>query len=239
MSSLSRGYHHGRDRSITGKRHGIVYGIVVRHRGQIYLGYVGQTRQKLEAREQQHREWQPWGDIIVGRAFVLAQGFWTDRELDTHEEFFIRHGVLIEGNACATRPLYNIIHNTDNVARVLPWVVLAERHKREPGWSPPRQWRSDMTRPTVHDVFVHAIIGSAVESRLVRRTIQTCGLWLILIGILLLVFGVDLSGSALLAACITGVVVWKRTTRGRSRPRRRGRRRRPVGVRRNARSRTR
>lgn len=112
----------------TGQRLGIVYGIRVIHptTGQIALGYVGKTRQRLRTREGQHRDEQPWSDTIVGAAFVIAQGMWTEAQLDAVEQHHIR----------TLLPLYNIDHNLANPRRITPWDAVAQRQAREPGWIP-------------------------------------------------------------------------------------------------------
>lgn len=117
------------------RRPGIIYGIdtwridpvtwqVTR---QVEVGYVGQTRQALEAREGQHLVAQPFSDVIVGRAYIIAQGMYTDAELDAAEKLHI-----------LTRlPRYNIEHNMGNPHRIPPWTAVAQRQAREPGWTPP------------------------------------------------------------------------------------------------------
>ncbi|WP_345509450.1 hypothetical protein [Phytohabitans houttuyneae] len=109
-------------------RVGVVYGIYVLHpvTGNIVLGYVGKTRQSLRVREGQHRDEQPWADTIVGSAFVIAKGVWTEAQLDACEQHHIR----------SLRPLYNIDHNGGNPNRIPPWEAVAQRQAREPGWTP-------------------------------------------------------------------------------------------------------
>ena len=127
------------------KRRGIIYGFYVTHpiTGQVCWGYVGQTRQQIWEREDQHRESQPWADTIVGDSYAdpitgrvyqaveLARGEWDDAELDDCELHYIR----------MLRPLYNIIGNLDNPYRVKPWDAKKQRHQRDrmagrPLWKP-------------------------------------------------------------------------------------------------------
>lgn len=104
------------------------------------LGYVGQTRQRLRSRDGQHREVQPFSDIIVGDPFVVAEGVWTDAELDAVEESVIRGGAAVDGRQ--QRPRYNIEHNRGNPDRITPWVARRQRAARDeargvPAWVPP------------------------------------------------------------------------------------------------------
>ena len=72
---------------------GVVYGIdVLDHTtGQIVRNdYVGQTRQRGRAREMQHRDTQPWSDLIVGSPRVLWEGVCTDEQLDDVERQLIQ-----------------------------------------------------------------------------------------------------------------------------------------------------
>lgn len=128
-SGIPRQRSRGTRLPVSDRRRGIVYGFWVVHplTGQRVLGYVGQTRQALRAREAQHRAEQPWADTIVGPAVVIAEGAWTNGELDAHEVRQIQ----------ALRPLYNIDHNRTNPNRILPWDAVAQRQAREPGWQPP------------------------------------------------------------------------------------------------------
>lgn len=118
------------------RRRGIVYGYRTLRPEDNYqsveLGYVGQTRQVLRARDGQHREVQPFSDIIVGDPFVLAEGLWTDGELDAAERAAI----------VQLRPRYNIEHNRANPGRIPPWIARRQRAARDaargvPAWSPP------------------------------------------------------------------------------------------------------
>lgn len=131
---------------MTRKRPGIVYGIITRDpdSGRQLLGYVGQTRQQLDDRLRQHRESQPWGDLIV-KAFVIDRGTWSDSVLDREEQRHIKQGVSVRGRGPA-RPLYNIDHNRDFEGRVFPWDAIADRKTREPGWEPPLRKQSRPAR---------------------------------------------------------------------------------------------
>lgn len=139
------------------KRHGAVYGFKVTHpvTGEVCWGYVGQTRQQVWEREDQHRECQPWSDTIVGdyfqdpitgrlyQAIVLAEGLWGDAELDARELSYIRN----------LRPLYNIVGNRANPCRVKPWDAKKQRHQRDraadrPPWRPTPK-RVPVSRPEV------------------------------------------------------------------------------------------
>jgi hypothetical protein len=143
------------------RRRGIVYGINVVHpsTGRVMLGYVGQTRQTLEARETQHREVQPWADTIVGRAYVIEVGWWTDVELDAREVWHIHRWL----------PLYNIEHNMANPWRIPPWTAVEQRQAREPGW-----------RPVRHQTFVAMRAGRRVP----WRVYGIATMWLVLTAVL-------------------------------------------------------
>lgn len=138
-------------------RRGIVYGFYVIHpiTGEVCWGYVGQTRQELGDREDQHRECQPWADTIVGdarrdpitgrvyQAVILAQGDWGDAELDARELNYINY----------LKPLYNIVGNRSNPYRVKPWEAKKQRHQRDraagrPLWKPQPK-RIPASRPEV------------------------------------------------------------------------------------------
>ncbi|MEU4558491.1 hypothetical protein AB0F72_08875 [Actinoplanes sp. NPDC023936] len=97
----------------------------------IELGYVGQTRQGLRSREFTHRDEQPWADIIVGSAYIIAAGSWTDSELDQVEQWSI----------FAMKPRYNVSFNQGNEGRIPPEVAVAQRLARDrvrgvPLWRP-------------------------------------------------------------------------------------------------------
>lgn len=142
-------------RSTKTKRRGIVYGFYVTHpiTGEVCWGYVGQTRQQIWEREDQHREDKPWADTIVGDSYVdaitgrvyqaveLARGEWDDAELDDCELHYIR----------MLRPLYNIVGNRANPCRVKPWDAKKQRHQRDriagrPLWRP-QPHRVPLRRP--------------------------------------------------------------------------------------------
>jgi len=125
-------------RSSTAYR-GVVYGIdVLDHlTGQkMPDDYVGQTRQRGRARENQHRDDQPWSDLIVGSSHVLWEGICTDTELDEMERRFIQDAEV--------RPRLNWKLNEDNPRHIPKWVLLEQRHERDqaagrPLWVPPDQ----------------------------------------------------------------------------------------------------
>jgi hypothetical protein len=126
------------------RRPGVVYGIrtLDPDTGTVILGYVGQTFQRLWQREAQHREDQPWSDLIVGEAFVIAQGWWTCAEIDEVEAVHIR----------ALAPAYNYEHNLNNPNRVPIWLAQRQRAERDavagrPVWVP--QQRRTRPHPVV------------------------------------------------------------------------------------------
>lgn len=107
----------------TRPRRGTVYGINAAHpiTGAVVLAYVGQTRQQLRAREKQHRACQPWSDRIVGKAFVIQQGNWSNAALDLRE--------LIQ--IVRLRPTYNVVGNRANPWRIPPWTAKEQRAARD------------------------------------------------------------------------------------------------------------
>jgi hypothetical protein len=112
------------------RRPGAVYGInlldpVTR---MVRMDYVGQTRQKGRAREMQHRDSQPWEDLIVGSLLVLAEGMWTDAELDRQEQAAIRR----------VRPRMNYEHNLHNPQRIEIWRQREQRWARDDAAGRPR-----------------------------------------------------------------------------------------------------
>src|SRR5215207_3167943 len=120
---------------------GLVYAIdtINPATGQTVLGYIGQTRQALADREAQHRETQPWADLMPGPARIIWQGEPTDAELDTIEVEFIRE----------LKPLYNF-DGQEGADHAMPkWQAVEARHARdrragrEP-WEPlsQSQWRA-------------------------------------------------------------------------------------------------
>jgi hypothetical protein len=120
---------------------GVVYGVDVldHHTGQIVPNdYVGQTRQKGRARENQHRDTQPFSDRIVGSPRVLWEGLCTDAELDEMERHFIQDVPV------GQRPRLNWLLNEDNPHQIPKWVQVEQRHQRDdaegrPRWVPPDQ----------------------------------------------------------------------------------------------------
>jgi hypothetical protein len=115
-------------------RAGLVYAFDVRHpsTGEVVLGYVGQTRRRLEVREGEHLESQPWADTIVGRPYVLWEGYPTDAELDAIEL----------GRITALQPLYNY-EGQEGASHAVPkWVARDQRWARDDAagrrkWMPP------------------------------------------------------------------------------------------------------
>lgn len=92
------------------------------------IGYVGQTRQALVARDGQHRgtraqrdgtvKCQPFADLIDGEIVLLESGLWTDADLDRREMFHIgalRPRFNYVGNAGPHRvPIYEARRHRDN-----------------------------------------------------------------------------------------------------------------------------
>lgn len=125
------------------RRPGVVYGLDVIDHESWMAGtpvimpndYVGQTRQKGRARENQHRDTQAFSDLIVGSPRVLWEGLCTDAELDAIEARFIREGVN------GVRPRLNYLLNEDNPERIPKWIQKDQRHARDdqagrPRWQP-------------------------------------------------------------------------------------------------------
>lgn len=97
--------------------------------------YVGQTRQKGRARENQHRDSQPFSDLIVGSPRVLWEGWCTDEQLDEMERHFIQDVPLEQ------RPRMNWLLNERNSRQIPKWVQKEQRHARDdrrgdPCWEP-------------------------------------------------------------------------------------------------------
>lgn len=158
-----------RRRSRDELRPGHVYGyLTLNHsdRTVIEFGYAGQSCQRRGARDAQHRDGQPWEDLIVGSPQVIADGWWTADELDRIELAVIagdwsrvrrlaeveaaRRGVapgLAGLRACASagqRPRYNVLGNEDNPGRIVPWVARRQRWERDAAlgrlrWVPPEE----------------------------------------------------------------------------------------------------
>ncbi|GAA2637004.1 hypothetical protein GCM10010399_82700 [Dactylosporangium fulvum] len=115
------------------RRPGIVYGVNILDpaTGQVHVDYVGQTRQQLLSRERQHRDERPFSDLIVGDAFVIEQGMWTDAELDERELFHIQR----------IGPRMNHDGNLDNPARIPIWRQRQDRDARDRAKGlPVRRW---------------------------------------------------------------------------------------------------
>jgi hypothetical protein len=138
-------------RGRTGLRWGRVYGWDVIDHGSWMAGtprvvlndYVGQTRQKGRARENQHRDSQPWSDLTVGSPRVLWDGWCTDEELDEWERHFI------QDVPPADRPRLNYLLNEDNPRQVPKWVLLDQRHARDDRRGDQR-WEATPYRPEVY-----------------------------------------------------------------------------------------
>lgn len=127
------------------RRHGAVYGIPTLAvdvsglpiPGMVVVGYVGRTWQTVKQREDQHRDCQSFGDLIVGGSWVIEEGFWTDAELDEREQYYIRNGAVLVPGQAPQRPVYNYEFNLDNPDRIEVWRAREHRQAREPGWEPP------------------------------------------------------------------------------------------------------
>jgi hypothetical protein len=120
-----------RRRAPRGPCRGIVYGfnILDPDTREVRVDYVGQTVQRLDERERQHRGQdlstdaaeQPWSDLIVGKPFVIEEGRWTAVELDERERFHIHR----------LRPRYNYEHNLANPDRIPIPVARRQREERD------------------------------------------------------------------------------------------------------------
>ena len=172
------------------RRYGIVYGILTREPDGIMLGYVGKTRQRLEHREQQHRDSQSWGTIIHGNAFIIAEGFWTENELDAHEMHYIRHGINI-GGRLPQRPLYNIVHNMDNPLRIPPWVAKEQRLIRDS-----RYWWRPYLLP----------IKYALRTPIIRTALKWLCIFVSLI-VMFMIIGASTFGSTVGALVVLYIIV--------------------------------
>jgi hypothetical protein len=105
---------------------GVIYGIdVLDHETRQVMpnDYVGKTRQKGRARENQHRDDQPWSDLIVGSSHVLWEGICTEAELDEMERRFIQD--------VEVRPRMNWKLNEDNPEHIPKWVQREQRWARD------------------------------------------------------------------------------------------------------------
>jgi hypothetical protein len=112
------------------RRRGIVYGFDILRpaTGDTRVDYVGQTVRPLAVREAEHRGLgrdpsceQPWSDLIVGRAFVVEEGWWTCAELDERERFHIAR----------LQPVYNHEANLNNPYRVPIFEARRQRDARD------------------------------------------------------------------------------------------------------------
>lgn len=124
------------------RRRGIVYGVdLIDHEsGQVRpADYVGQTRQALRSRGNQHRDEQPWSDLIVGDFYVIEQAQWSDPELDAAEIGMI--GRLL--------PRMNYLHNEGNPCRVPKWTQREQRWDRDDRAGRPRWVHPDERGPGV------------------------------------------------------------------------------------------
>lgn len=112
------------------RRPGAVYGINLLdpQTMTVRIDYVGQTRQRGRAREMQHRDSQPWEDLIVGSPLVLAEGVWTDDELDAQEQAMIRR----------IMPRMNYEYNLHNPRRIEIWRQREQRWARDDAANRPR-----------------------------------------------------------------------------------------------------
>lgn len=97
----------------------------------VEVGYVGQTVQTLAARDGQHNgatgpdgaplECQPWYDLVYGGILLVAEGYWTQRELDAVEQHFIH----------TLGPRFNHDHNLGNANRITKADARAQREIRD------------------------------------------------------------------------------------------------------------
>jgi hypothetical protein len=116
---------------------GVVYGIdILDHETGLVVpnDYVGKTRQRGRARENQHRDDKPWSDRIVGSSHVLWEDICTETELDEMERKFIRE----------LGPRMNDKDNRGNRKRIPYAVQVRQRHERDdaagrPRWLPLEQ----------------------------------------------------------------------------------------------------
>lgn len=144
----------------TGQRDCALYRFWVRHpeTGQRVLGYIGETARMPFVRLMEHIQSQPWADTIVGwevapAVYPSKQAVWVA------EQAAIR----------AERPLYNIEHNMGNPDRIPPWVAVAQRQARQPGWvPPPKGVRVSPQVPRQRNHRAAPVRPSAASSRLGR-----------------------------------------------------------------------
>lgn len=94
---------------------------------RIWWAYVGQTRQELVARHNQHmghdtrQPAQPWSDLYPEIRVVFHFKYCPNWFLDLAEELVIKF----------TMPKYNYIHNTKNPGRIPKFRAIAERKERD------------------------------------------------------------------------------------------------------------
>lgn len=196
------------------RRLGIVYGINTLDpaSGTVEVGYVGQTVQALWQRERQHRETQPWSDLIVGQAYVIERGLWTCAELDAREAFHIKR----------LQPRYPYEHNLSNPRRIPVYVARRQRLERD---------RARGVVLTAWQVPSRSLLGSWSPRR--RKAAVLVGVWLLLAvagwaGAVIYVHVSLSAGAELGAGAALGVyfAAWRGRKPRRRRPTRRSRRRR-------------
>lgn len=196
---------------------GAVYGIdILDHEtGQVVPNdYVGKTRQKGRARENQHRDTQPFSDRIVGSPRVLWEGICTEDELDEMERHFIQD--------VPVRPRMNWLMNEDNPHHIPKWVQIEQRHARDdaagvPRWQPPeqRQRSSLLEWETATPIGVSRRVAPVRKWRpWQKRLVGWSSAWLALVGaafFLLAQFGPFAEvEDDLIAALVSGsaLIVW-------------------------------
>lgn len=155
-----------------------MYGyLTLTHDGNgVEFGYAGQSRQRHGARDRQHRDSQPWADLIVGQPIVICDGLFTDAELDDVEASVIagnwqrarrlvdreaaRRGLVADlsgADLCerhGRRPRYNWLGNEDNPGQVPKWAAVEQRWARDdaagrPRWVPPADREPVVLAPPV------------------------------------------------------------------------------------------
>jgi hypothetical protein len=206
------------------RRRGAVYGItcVAVDRdgrpipGRIVVGYVGQTRQTVKQREDQHRL-KPFADLIIGGSWTIEEGYWTDAELDAKELYYIGHGVPLMTGSQPQRPVYNHDGNLDNPERVEIWRQVKHRQAREPGWVPPPKGSSYTPRvPRQRSAPPSPARRGAVRRRVrwtkrrIRLAVGTTGWVAVAIPVAVWTSGaesVDAQGGLLLGAASASLVV--------------------------------
>lgn len=93
---------------------------------RIHWAYIGQTRQQLMARHNQHMGYdprqkrQPWSDLYP-EVRIVWQGKCPDFFLDLIEEWHIKR----------RKPRYNYIHNTKNSTRITKYSAESARRERD------------------------------------------------------------------------------------------------------------